>query len=135
MWTSLSASWSLLKSLIAYCSTVISSVRTAQPLTCFLVYRDTFSIAPISGEIKLVSPVGKHPDGVRRESHSFHRNTVRQPLVVKPGRVHRLLNREPVINHSHQDIRNRGDNARTSRRAQHHEQLPVLHDNRRRHRR
>ena len=67
--------------------------------------------------------------------YCLQHDLVRQPLLVKARRVHRLLDVQSVIDHAHQHVGDGGDDGRSAGRAKHEEQLAVLQHDGRRHRR
>ena len=54
--------------------------------------------------------------------------------MMQPRRIDRFLNVHPKIHHADQNIRNRGNDGRAARRAQHQKKLAVFQNNSRRHR-
>src|SRR5581483_1020805 len=106
--------------LVAYRMTVIAAIAGALALAGDGIDEDTFAIAPVAPIIivtatwKLVSHLLEQPDGIGRNSR-LEVFEVWKPLVVEPRGVHRLLDVHAVIDDTHQDVGDRGDDARAAR--------------------
>ena len=85
-------------------------------------------------DLHLVAFVLQKGNRVRRDS-IFHANLVRQPLMVEAGCIHRFLNIQTEIDHSHQHVGDGRDNGRAAGRTQHQKQFAVFEDDGGRHRR
>ena len=61
-----------------------------------------------------------------RERTMLHVDYVRQPLMMKAGRVHGFLDVHAEIDHTDQDVGDGGDDRGTARRTQNQNSLPSL---------
>src|SRR5438876_8885271 len=112
---------------------IISDVARPQSLVSLRINGNALAITPIRGplagfinaELDLVAHFPERLYCIRREP-LFNARHIRQPLVVKACSVHRLLNIHAVVHNAHQNIRHRGDDARTAGRAENQERLAIF---------
>src|SRR5882724_12576936 len=95
---------------------VVPPITGAQARSPFWVNHDAFSVAPLAFRLHPVAHSLKRLDDLGSES-LLHPRDIRQPLMMKAWRVHRLLNVHAIVDHSHQDVGHGGNNPRAARRA------------------
>jgi len=65
---------------------------------------------------------------LRREAVGFIRDFVRQPLVMDPGRLHRVGHVHPMVQHVEEHLQDGGDDRRSSRRTGRSSRISILRD-------
>ena len=72
-------------------------------------------------------------DGVGREAMPLVEYLIGQPLVMEPGRVHRLLHIHPEVDDVQDGVEHGVDDGAPAGASGHHDEMAVLGDDRRRH--
>src|SRR5581483_2119101 len=98
---------------VTHCLSVISSVARAQQFSAPEIDHNTLRIAPGMAIHNLLSFSLQKTNRIERNPVLYHQ-TVRKPLVVKTKRIHRRLQVQPIVDDSHQNIRDGRDDGGTA---------------------
>ena len=114
---------------VAYRLSIISSVARSQALAGLRINRDTFPSPQSVIGTEVYGPSYREDALYRERGGPRYQDLIGEPLIMKPGSIHRLLNIESKIDDTHENVGDSGNDGRSARRAQHQEQLPIFQNN------